>query len=121
LEGNSIAEGDLYAHTFGEKEPRGRVRMLGTGPTPQSVGAPGTKAKVPTKLAMEMQLRRRAEQAVSTLQEKMQAMERRVDEMHVMFSQGSHSVETPTPSPPNSVSRPVVSTYLSIFVNICES
>ena len=74
MEGNSIEEGDLYAHTFGEKEPRGRVRMLGTGPTPQSVGAPGTKAKLPTKLAMQIQLRRRVEQEVSTLKERMQAM-----------------------------------------------
>ena len=81
MEGNSIKEGDLYAHAFGEKEPRGRVCMLGTGPTPQSVGAPGTKAKLPTKLAMQIQLRRCAEQEVSTLQERMQAMERRFDEM----------------------------------------
>ena len=117
MEGNSIEEGDLYAHTFGEKEPRGRVRMLGTGPTPQSVGAPGTKAKLPTKLAMQIQLRRRAEQEVSTLKERMQAMERRFDEMqHTMFSQGSHSVQTPTPSPPNSVSRPVVECSV---INFC--
>ncbi|XP_048552290.1 uncharacterized protein LOC125548452 [Triticum urartu] len=31
---------------------------------------------------------------------------------HAMFSQGSHSVETPTPSPPNYVSRPVFSRIL---------
>ena len=91
--------------------------MLGTGPTPQSVGTPGTKAKLPTKLAMQIQLRRRAEQEVSTLKERMQAMERRFDEMqHAMFSQGSHSVETPTHSPPNSVSRPVVE---CLVINFC--
>ena len=75
MEGNSIKEGDLYAHAFGEKEPRGRVCMLGTGPTPQSVGTPRTKAKLPTMLVMQIQLCQRAEQELSTLQEKMQAME----------------------------------------------
>ena len=55
--------------------------MLDTGPTPPSVGALRTKAKMPTNLAMQIQIYRRAEQEVSTLQERMQAMERRFDEM----------------------------------------
>ena len=65
---------------------------------------------------MQIQLLRRAEQQVSTLKERIQAMERRFDEMqHAMFSQGSRSVEMATPSPPNSVSRPVVECLIIKF------
>jgi hypothetical protein len=38
LKDRSIEDGDLYAHIFGEKESRDRIRGLGLGPTPQDVG-----------------------------------------------------------------------------------
>ena len=72
---------------------------------------------MPSHILRWMKLRRRAEQEVSTLKERMQARERCFDEMqHTMFSQGSRSVETATPSPPNSVSPPVVE---CLVINFC--
>lgn len=49
----SIQQGDAFAAVCGEKEPRGRVRVLGLGPTPQEVGTPGLKCYTPTRLQME--------------------------------------------------------------------
>jgi len=43
LKGKTIQEGDVYAAVCGAKEPRGRVRVLGLGPTPQEIGIPGLK------------------------------------------------------------------------------
>jgi hypothetical protein len=40
----TIQEGDAFAAVYGEKEPKGCVRVLGLGPTPQSVGTPGVKS-----------------------------------------------------------------------------
>ncbi|KAM0832908.1 hypothetical protein ACQ4PT_064618 [Festuca glaucescens] len=108
LKEKPIQEGDLYAHVFGEKEPKGCVRVLGLGRTPQNVGTPGIKAKVPTKLAMEIELRQQAEQRASNLLDRMEELQRQFVEMQkVVYSQGSHNVETH--SPHNSFSRPVLS------------
>lgn len=108
LKEKPIQEGDLYAHVFGEKEPKGCVRVLGLGRTPQNVGTPGIKAKVPTKLAMEIELRQQAEQRASNLLDRMEELQHQFVEMQkVVYSQGSHNVETH--SPHNSFSRPVLS------------
>jgi hypothetical protein len=40
----TIQEGDAFAAVYGEKEPKGCVRVLGLGPTPKSVGTPGVKS-----------------------------------------------------------------------------
>uniref|UniRef100_A0ACD5VQC6 Uncharacterized protein n=1 Tax=Avena sativa TaxID=4498 RepID=A0ACD5VQC6_AVESA len=45
----TMKEGDLFARVCGMKEPRGRVRVLGLGPTPQDVGTPGTRGKMNTR------------------------------------------------------------------------
>ena len=50
----TIQEGDAFAAACGEKEPKGRVRVLGLGPTPQSVGTPGVKSYTPTRIQMEV-------------------------------------------------------------------
>ncbi|KAG8056249.1 hypothetical protein GUJ93_ZPchr0002g24441 [Zizania palustris] len=42
LKEKTIQEGDLFAHVYGLKEPRGHVRVLGNGPTPKDVGTPGS-------------------------------------------------------------------------------
>ena len=44
LKQKTIQQDDAYAAACGEKEPRGRVRVLGLGPTPQDVGTPGLKS-----------------------------------------------------------------------------
>jgi len=36
----TIQQGDAFAAVCGVKEPRGRVRCLGLGPTPQDIGTP---------------------------------------------------------------------------------
>ncbi|KAM0899037.1 hypothetical protein ACQ4PT_021577 [Festuca glaucescens] len=41
----SLKEGDLFARVVGMKEPRGRIHVLGLGPTPQDVGTPDTRGK----------------------------------------------------------------------------
>ena len=71
----SIQEGDLFAHVCGMKEPRGRVRVLGLGPTPQDLGTPGTWSKLSTRVLVEMQGRREAENRYNMLQGHVQQME----------------------------------------------
>ncbi|EEC72983.1 hypothetical protein OsI_06888 [Oryza sativa Indica Group] len=46
LKNKTIQEGDLYSRVCGTKEPRGRVRVLGKGPTPQDVGTPEPRSPV---------------------------------------------------------------------------
>ena len=60
LKQKTIQQGDAYAAACGEKEPRGRVRVLGLGPTPQDVGTPGLKSYKPTRLQMEVLARKKA-------------------------------------------------------------
>ena len=57
----TIQEGDAFAAACGQKEPRGRVRGLGLGLTPQDVCTPGLKRYAPTRLQMEVLARKRAE------------------------------------------------------------
>ncbi|KAM0830534.1 hypothetical protein ACQ4PT_066145 [Festuca glaucescens] len=92
----SLKEGDLFARVVGLKEPRGRVRVLGLGPTPQDVGTPGTRGKVSTRVLVEMVARREAEHRMSTLEEQMQHMEQRMNKMQEMMSQGGHNLEAPS-------------------------
>jgi len=67
LSQRTIEEGDAFAAACGEKEPKGRVRVLGLGPTPQSVGTPGVKSYTPTRIQMEVLDRRNAEVEQATL------------------------------------------------------
>lgn len=94
----SIKEGDLYARVCGMKEPRGRVRVLGQGPTPQDVGTPGTRGKVNTRILVEIVARREAEHRMNTMEEQMQQMKEQINQMKEMMStsQGGHDVETPS-------------------------
>ena len=72
----SIQEGDAFAAVCGEKEPKGCVRVLGLGPTPQSVGTPGVKSCIPTIIQMEELAIRDVELAI---------------EMHKLSSTTTHS------------------------------
>ncbi|XP_048554298.1 uncharacterized protein LOC125535282 [Triticum urartu] len=93
----SIQEGDLFARVCGMKEPRGRVRVLGLGPTPQDLGTPGTRGKLSTRVLVEMQGRREAENRYNMLQGHVQQMEERMNRMELMLaSQGRHNLETPS-------------------------
>jgi hypothetical protein len=106
----SLKEGDLFARVVGLKEPRGRVRVLGLGPTPQDVGTPGTRGKVSTRVLAEMVARREAEHRMSTLEEQMQQMEQRMNKMQEMMSQGGHNLEAPS-SQNGSNSRQVINCF----------
>jgi hypothetical protein len=74
----SSKEGGLFARVVGMKEPRGRVHVLGLGPTPQDMGTPGTRGKVSTRVLVEMVARREAEHRMSTLEEQMQQMQQQI-------------------------------------------
>ena len=82
----SIQEGDLFAHVCGMKEPRGRVRVLGLGPTPQDLGTPGTRGKLSTRVLVEMQGHREAENRFNMLQGHVQQMEERMNRMELMLA-----------------------------------
>eukprot|EP00267_Zea_mays_P051318 XP_020404245.1 uncharacterized protein LOC103649371 isoform X1 [Zea mays] len=92
LKERSIQQGDAFAAVCGEKEPRGRVRVLGLGPTPQEVGTPGLKCYTPTRLQMEVFARKKLEsekaaleKRIADMQEEMMERERQNVEM------GSHN------------------------------
>ena len=61
MKDKTIQEGDAYAAVCEAKELRGRVRILGLGPTPQEVGTPGLKALMSTRMQMEIVARQNAE------------------------------------------------------------
>ena len=96
------------------KEPRGRVRVLGLGPTPQDLGTPGTRGKLSTRVLVEMEGRREAENRYNMLQGHVQQMEEQVNRMELMLaSEGRHNLETPR-SHNGSNSRQVMN-YFQIF------
>jgi len=104
LKDRSIEDGDLYAHVFGEKEPRGRIRGLGIGPTPQDVGTPGTQMKISTKLQMALQARSQSEQEVRALRQDMNQMKEKMDQIYQMMvaAQGVQHIESPSQHGSNS-------------------
>ncbi|XP_066160646.1 uncharacterized protein [Oryza sativa Japonica Group] len=61
-----IEEGDYLSNLLG-KENRGRVIGIGMGPTPASLGLPGTKSTARTILQLEREARHRAEEEVRAL------------------------------------------------------
>lgn len=110
----SIKEGDLFARVCGIKEPRGRVRVLGLGPTPQDLGTPGTRGKMSTRVLVAMQGHRVAENRVSMLEEHVLEMHERMDRMELMLaSQRGHDMETP--SSHNGSNSREVKNYFHIF------
>jgi hypothetical protein len=80
------------------KEPRGRVRVLGLGPTPQDVGTPGTRGKLNTRALVEMVARREAEHRMNTMEERMQKMQEQMNKMTelLLASQGGHNLDAPS-------------------------
>ena len=74
----TIQEGDAFAAACGEKEPKGRVRVLGLGPTPQSVGTPGVKSYIPTRIQVEVMARRDAEAEQEDLRQRIMELEQQL-------------------------------------------
>ena len=75
LKDRTIQEGDAFAAVAGAKEPRGRVRVLGLGPTPQEIGTPGLKALMSTRMQMEIFSRQKAESRNRTLEQRIVELE----------------------------------------------
>uniref|UniRef100_J3N185 Transposase Tnp1/En/Spm-like domain-containing protein n=1 Tax=Oryza brachyantha TaxID=4533 RepID=J3N185_ORYBR len=95
LKEKTIQEGDLYARVCGMKEPRGRVRVLGKGPTPQDLGTPGPCTRIPTRLQLEMEAHRQTKQELVRLNQRMDDMQQRFNAMEQMvMSQGVQNIET---------------------------
>jgi len=74
----TIQEGDAFAAACGEKEPKGRVCVLGLGPTPQSVGTPGVKSYIPTRIQVEVMARRDAEAEQEDLRQRIMELEQQL-------------------------------------------
>ena len=80
----SIQQGDVFAAACGEKEPRGRVRALGLGPTPQDIGTPGLKCYKPTRLQMEVLARKKVESDKASLEQRIQELKEELREARVV-------------------------------------
>jgi len=77
----TIQEGDAFAVACGEKEPKGRVRVLGLGRTPQSVGTAGVKSYIPTRIQVEVMARRDAEVVRRDAEAEQEALRQRIMEL----------------------------------------
>jgi hypothetical protein len=75
LKDKTIQEGDVYASVCGAKETRGRVRVLGLGPTPQGIGTPGLKGLMSTWLQAEIWGRKKAESKNIALEQRIRELE----------------------------------------------
>ena len=75
MKDRSIQEGDAYVAVCGEKEPKGRVRVLGLGPTPQEIRTPGLKSYMSTRLQLEVLARKNSEIAQATLEQRIVELE----------------------------------------------
>ena len=98
LKEKTIQQGDIYAVVCGEKVPRGRVRGLGLGPTPQDVGTPSLRSYAPTRLLMEVLACMKAENEKAALERRIAEMEEEKEEermarhdVEIMSHNGSNS------------------------------
>jgi hypothetical protein len=83
LKDRSIEEGDVYAAVCGEKEPKGHVRVLGLGPTPQEICTPGLKSYMSTRLQLEVLARRNSKIAQATLEQCIAALEEQLEQQRM--------------------------------------
>jgi hypothetical protein len=92
LKEKTIQERDAFAAACGEKEPRGRVRVLGLGTTPKDVGTPGLKCYTPTRLQMEVLAHKNAEREVAALRQRIAEIEEiQGQNMEINSHNGSNS------------------------------
>ena len=81
-----IQQGDVFAVALGSKEPRGRVRALGLGPTPHDVDIAGLKCYTPTRFQMEVLARKKAESRNEALEQRLTQMEVQMQMMEERFA-----------------------------------
>ena len=71
--------------------------MLGLGPTPQDLGTPGTRGKLSTRVLVEMEGRREAENRFNMLEGHVLQMQEQMNRMELMLaSQGGQKLQTPS-------------------------
>jgi hypothetical protein len=87
----TIQQGDAFAVVCGVKEPKGRVRCLGLGPTPQDIGTLGLKAYTSTRLQIQVLARQKAESDILVLQQRILDMQQREEQR---MARESPNVET---------------------------
>jgi NADPH-dependent glutamate synthase beta subunit-like oxidoreductase len=86
----TIQQGDAYAIVCGLKEPKGHVRVLGVGPTPQDIGTPELKSYVPTRIQMEVLAREKAESERAALQQRVKELEEQMLEERLARERQNH-------------------------------
>ncbi|KAF0909585.1 hypothetical protein E2562_038077 [Oryza meyeriana var. granulata] len=84
LKDRTIQEGDLYSSVLGEKEPRGCVRGLGLGPTPQDIGTLGARSYVPARFQMAIVGQQQSAQEVVALKGRVDHMQQEIDVLKQM-------------------------------------
>jgi hypothetical protein len=89
----TIQQGDAFAAALGSKEPRGYVRALGLGPTPQDVGIAGLKCYTPTRFQMVVLARKKAESKNEALELCLTQMEAQMKMMEERFAQERRNTE----------------------------
>ena len=90
-----MKEGDLFSHVRGP-EKHGYVRTKGLGATPSGLELSGVRTYKSTKLQIETEARRLADQKVDALQEEMDRMKTEMAEMRQMIL-GSRDSQNKTP------------------------
>ena len=76
----TIQEGDVFALVCGEKEPKGYIRVVGLGPTPQDIGTPGLKGYAPTRLQMEILARTKVQSEKAALEERVLELQTQIEQ-----------------------------------------
>ena len=74
----TIQEGDAFDVVCGLKEPKGYVRGLCLGPTPQDIGTPGLKCYASTRLQMEILARKKAQSEKAALEQRLDDLQARI-------------------------------------------
>ncbi|GJN32080.1 hypothetical protein PR202_gb20554 [Eleusine coracana subsp. coracana] len=93
LKERTTQQGDAFAVVCGDKEPRGYVRVLGLGPTPQDIVTPGLKYYAPTRLQMEIFGHKQAEREKAALEEHVDQLQARISLIEQRTQQDRASVE----------------------------
>ncbi|XP_008652573.1 uncharacterized protein [Zea mays] len=80
LKDRSIQEGDAFSIVCGPKEPKGYVRVLGLGPTPQDIGTPELKSYTATRLQMEILARTKVQSEKAALEERVLELQTQIEQ-----------------------------------------
>ncbi|CAD6268749.1 unnamed protein product [Miscanthus lutarioriparius] len=98
----TIQQGDVFSAALGSKEPRGHVRALGLGPTPQDGCIAGLKCYTPTRFQMEVLARKKAESRSEALEQRLTQMEAQMQMMEKRFAQERRNIEVMSQNGSNS-------------------